>query len=358
MAQKLKVLVAGVGGMGASHTKGYVNLPGYEVVGLVVQKNVERAKRLADDLELDVPISTDFYKACTETKPDVVSINTLVDTHAAFSIHAMKAGCHVFMEKPIAKTVREAEEVVKVARATKRKLVIGYILRVHPAWKRFIELAQTLGKPLVMRMNLNQQSYGHEWEVHKSFIANMPPLVDCGVHYVDVMCQMTRAKPVLVQGMAARVAEDIPADQANYGALQVVFDDKSVGWYEVGWGPMMSKVAFFVKDVIGPKGCVSIDKDTSSVDPSDVSKHTTVDTIILHSSAMDAQGRPAARDQVIHIDDEPDHDELCKREQKLLYDAIVYDTDLVDHMDDAVNSLKICFAAVDSYRTGKTIRLR
>ena len=90
MAQKYKVLVAGVGGMGASHTKGYVNLPGYEVVGLVVQKNVERAKKLAAQLKLDVPISTDFYKAFAETKPDVVSINTLVDTHAAYSIHAMR----------------------------------------------------------------------------------------------------------------------------------------------------------------------------------------------------------------------------------------------------------------------------
>ena len=38
--------------------------------------------------------------------------------------------------------------------------MIGYILRVHPAWQKFIELARTLGKPLVMRMNLNQQSHG------------------------------------------------------------------------------------------------------------------------------------------------------------------------------------------------------
>ena len=36
------------------------------------------------------------------------------------------------------------------------------------------------------------------------------------------------------------------------------FDDGSVGWYEAGWGPMMSEVAFFVKDVVGPKGAVSI----------------------------------------------------------------------------------------------------
>ena len=188
------MLVAGVGGMGASHALGYSRLPGFTVAGFVVSKNVDRAKKLASDLKLSIPVYTDYYKAMAEVKPDVVSINTLVDTHAAYSIHAMRQGCHVFMEKPIAKTVAEAEQVARVARETKRKLVIGYILRVHPAWKKFIELAQTLGKPLIMRMNLNQQSFGHEWEVHKSFIANMPPLVDCGVHYVDVMCQMTRSE--------------------------------------------------------------------------------------------------------------------------------------------------------------------
>jgi len=343
--------------MGASHALGYTKIPGFKVVGFVVAKNVDRAKKLAADLKLSIPIYTDYYKAMAEQKPDVVSINTLVDTHAPYSIHAMRQGCHIFMEKPIAKTVAEAEEVVKVARETRRKLVIGYILRVHPAWKKFTELARTLGKPLIMRMNLNQQSFGHEWEVHKSFIANMPPLVDCGVHYVDVMCQMTRSKPKIVQGMAARVSDEIGPNEENYGALQVVFEDKSVGWYEVGWGPMMSKVAFFVKDVIGPKGCVSIDKDISNVDPSDVSKHTTVDSIIVHSSATDAKGMPVKKDEVVRITDEPDHNELCRREQEYLHRAIVDDIDLSDHMDDAVNSLKICFAAVDSYRTGRAIHL-
>jgi hypothetical protein len=47
----------------------------------------------------------------------------------------------------------------------------------------------------------------------------------------------------------------------NYGHLQVIFADGSVGWYEAGWGPMMSETAFFVKDVITPHGCVSIVMD-------------------------------------------------------------------------------------------------
>ena len=60
-----------------------------------------------------------------------------------------------------------------VAKKTGRKVVIGYILRVHPAWQKFIEIAKTLGKPLVMRMNLNQQSSGKEWETHKFLMNSM-----------------------------------------------------------------------------------------------------------------------------------------------------------------------------------------
>jgi predicted dehydrogenase len=358
MEQTYRVLVVGVGDMGAAHAKGYSVLPGYDITGFVVAKNTSRAEKIAGELGLSIPIYTDFYKAMQDLKPDVVSINTYTDTHAEFSIHAMKAGCHIFMEKPIAKDVTQAENVVRVARDTGCKLVIGYILRQHPAWIKFIELAKGLGKPLIMRMNLNQQSFGREWELHKTFIDKMPPLVDCGVHYVDVMCQMTRSQPRLVQGIKARVSDEIDRNKVNYGMLQVVFEDDSVGWYEVGWGPMMSRSAYFVKDVIGPKGCVSIDKDLSKVDPSDVSGHTLVDSIIVHSSETDENGRRIKDDEVIRIQDEPDHVELCKREQEYLYRCIVEDIDLNDHMDDAVNSLKICFAAVQSYETGKVVHLK
>lgn len=357
MSRKLRVLVVGIGDMGGSHAKGYAQLDGYEIAGLVVARNVERAKKFAGDLGLTVPIYTDYYEGMKEQLPDVVSINTYVDTHAEYTIFALRQGCHVFVEKPITRTIEEAEEVALVVKETGRKLVVGYILRQHPAWKKFIELAQTLGKPLIMRMNLNQQSFGPEWALHKTFIDKMPPLVDCGVHYVDVMCQMTRAKPRIVQGMAARVSDEVDPAKHNYGMLQVVFEDDSVGWYEVGWGPMMSKTAFFVKDVIGPKGCVSIDKDISNVDPSDVSKHTQVNSLIVHSSATDADGLATEEDRWVTVEDEPDHDGLCKREQEYLYRAITEDIDLSDHLEDAINSMKICFAAVESYQTGKAVHL-
>jgi predicted dehydrogenase len=75
-------------------------------------------------------------------------------------------------------------------------VVVGYILRHHPSWMKFVDIAREMGKPLVMRMNLNQQSHGQMWNVHRNLMKSLSPIVDCGVHYIDVMCQMTRSKPV------------------------------------------------------------------------------------------------------------------------------------------------------------------
>jgi predicted dehydrogenase len=84
------------------------------------------------------------------------------------------------------------------------------------------------------------------------------PIVDCGVHYVDIMCQITRARPVAVHAVGARLTGEIASAMYNYGHLHIMFDDGSIGWYEAGWGPMMSETAHFVKDMIGPNGSVSI----------------------------------------------------------------------------------------------------
>src|SRR5208282_984750 len=232
---------------------------------------------------------------------------------------------------------------------SKRKLVVGYILRQHPSWIKFIEIARELGTPLVFRMNLNQQSNGQTWEWHKRLMASFPPIVDCGVHYVDVMCQMTKAKPIRVHAIGARLTEEVPVN--NYGMLQVVFDDGSVGWYEAGWGPMMSETAFFVKDVIGPKGCVSIvmAETAGKVKSDDINAHTKTNQILRHYTDM------SIPDERIDMSDEPDHDALCEREQRYLLKAIDEDIDLTDHMNDAVKSLKIVIAADKSIHKGQVV---
>ena len=357
MSDTVRVLVAGCGNMGASHAKAYHAQEGFELVGLVSRKPESRT-RVSEALG-GIPTFDDYRAALERTTPDAVSINTYPDTHAEYALAALESGCHVFLEKPVAETLADAERVVAAARDGNRKLVVGYILRHHPSWQRFVEIAQDLGKPLVMRMNLNQQSHGSTWATHLNLMNSMSPIVDCGVHYVDVMCQMTGARPVRVSGMGARLTEELNAGMYNYGQLQVVFDDGSVGWYEAGWGPMMSETAFFVKDVVGPRGCVSIvARDAGGDDQSaNVDAHTKTESLKVHHGAMDADGAFTRPDEYIDLSDEPDHNELCAREQAFFLRAIREDLDLSDHMNDAVNSLRIVLAADESVRTGKTVVL-
>lgn len=350
--QPLKILIAGLGNMGRSHALACHAHPGFEIVGLV---NRSTPDNLPAELA-DYPMHGEFHQALDSVECDVVSINTYSDSHAAYAIAALEKGRHVFLEKPMATTVADAEKVVAAAAAHDRKLVVGYILRHHPSWTRLIQEARDLGGPYVFRLNLNQQSSGATWQTHLQLMESTSPLVDCGVHYVDVMCQITDALPVQVTGMGVRLSEQVNSDMYNYGHFQVRFDDGSVGWYEAGWGPMISESAFFVKDIISPKGAVSIVMD-DNVRSDDIDAHTRTSRIRLHRSELDEAGHFARPDVLLDMQDEPDHQALCDREQAYLYDAIRNNTDLTRHWRDAVQSLRICIAADESVKSGKSVDL-
>ena len=339
----IRVLVAGLGNMGRSHALAYHENPEFEIVGLMNRSAVN----LPDEL-LDYPMYTEFTVALNTSKPDLVAVCTYTDSHAEYAMAAMDAGAHVFVEKPLAANAVDARKVVDKAVATGRKMVVGYILRHHPSWQRLIAESRALGGPYVFRMNLNQQSHGSEWETHKSLLQSTSPIVDCGVHYVDVMCQITDAMPVQVRGMGVRLSDEIAQDMYNYGQFQVLFDDRSVGWYEAAWGPMISETAYFVKDVISPNGAVSI-VSAEAGGSSDIDSHTKVGSLRVHPCE--------GEDQLIDLPDEPGHQELCNSEAAYMAKAINENIDLTRHMSDAVQSLAICLAADESVRSGEPVFL-
>ena len=355
---KISVLVVGAGNMGRSHALAYASIPEFEIAGICTRNPESRAKLMAELPEGTAEVN-DYQKALQELKPDAVCISTYPDTHYPFAKLALEAGCHVFTEKPLAESAEQCNELVELSHSKGKALVVGYILRQHPSWIKFVEVAKTLGSPLVMRMNLNQQSYGKNWETHKSLLSSISPVVDCGVHYVDVMCQMTESKPVRVSGIGAQLTDELPEDKINYGHLQVTFEDGSVGWYEAGWGPMMSETAFFVKDVVGPLGSASIvaAEAGSRGKSSDVDAHCQTERILLHRSEKNENGELVAKDEFIDLDDEPDHDELCRREQLFFLDGITGKADLTEHQNSAIRASEIVLAADHSFRTGQMIQL-
>ena len=338
----IRAVVAGLGNMGVSHALALHRHPDVEVIALVNRSDVD----LPAELQPYPRLKT--FEEALALDPDLAVIATYSDSHADYACAAMEAGAHVFVEKPLATTVGDARRVADKAKKSGRKLVVGYILRHHPSWMRLIDEARGLGGPYVFRLNLNQQSSGTEWETHKALMQTTSPIVDCGVHYVDVMCQITDGQPVRVHGMGLRLSDEIAPEMYNYGQFQVIFDDGSIGWYEAGWGPMMSETAFFVKDIVSPNGSVSI-TEGNKMASADIDGHTKVGGILVH--------RPSG-DTTIEMPDEPGHQELCDAEQAYVVRAILEDIDLTRHMSDAVQSLAICLAADESIRTGQPVSLK
>ena len=350
---KYRVLIVGCGNMGSSHAIAYSTMPECQIVGLVAPTATRR-----HDLSIklgNIPEYDDFYLAIEKSRPDIVCIASRTDSHAKYALHAIKSGAHVFLEKPIATNIEDANEILQTAKLYNKKVLIGLILQHHPSWQKFVELSHTLGKPLVMRMNLNQQSTNQRWERHKIAMNTQSPIVDCGVHYVDIMCQMTKARPVSVYASGARISDEIDTKMYNYGCLQVRFEDDSVGWYEAAWGPMVSTTAHFIKDIMGPNGAVSIVPNPQTISHSaDIHSHTATDAILLHRYNAE---NSTVTDKIITMEDEPDHLELCKLEQLFLLKVIKEDLDLSQHINDAIDCLKIVLAADESIKTNSVIKL-
>ena len=353
----IRVLVVGCGNMGASHAKSYHKHPGFEIAGLV-SRGDSKAK-LQKELNKDYPLFDDYLQSLQSTKPEAVCISTYPDTHYEYGRLALLNNCHIFMEKPLATTVEDSEKLIQLTQKQNKKMVVGYILRHHQVWVEFINQAKKLGKPLVMRMNLNQQSSGYMWGVHKSLMKSLSPIVDCGVHYLDVMCQMVQAKPISVSAIGVRLTDEVPQDNYNYGQLQIRFSDESVGWYEAGWGPMISETAFFIKDVIGPKGSVSIisEEGTYESGSDDIEKHTKSNVIKIHHSNLDSNNEFTKKDEHLRYQDDPTHQDLCDNEQSYFYRAITESINLDEHLQQAKESLQIALACDKAVKTGKTIYL-
>jgi hypothetical protein len=121
-----------------------------------------------------------------------------------------------------------------------------------------------------------------------------------------------------------------------------------------------------VKDIIGPKGSISVIPPTHKLGTpegatwtfsSDIHTHGRMESVLVHHSALHPDRSLVEGDEIIPVVDKPGHDEICRLEQIYLLDAINGKVDLGEHMDAAVNSLKIVLAADLSIREKRMVEL-
>jgi len=196
MAKKVKVGVIGLGAIGNVHINAYQAACGNEaelaaVCDIVPEKTEAMGQRLG------IPSSHQFadYKEMLKTDVDAVLVCVWNNLHRDMAVNALKAGKHVFLEKPTALNAKEAAQIVNAADEAKKVLQIGMVTRQAAEAqlvKRYVEEG-ALGKIYHLRVVLIRRrgipGLGG-WFTTKSRSGG-GPLIDIGVHWFDASMFMS-----------------------------------------------------------------------------------------------------------------------------------------------------------------------
>ena len=239
-------------------------------------------------------ISTDAEDCISRSDVDIVIIATYPSTHLKLLELCVKYKKHVICEKPIATTLEEGKEFVRLVKENPDvKVLVGHILRHNATYRKVAKMIHegAIGKPIAMRMTQNHHTLN--WERYNRLIAETSPIIDCGVHYLDVMRWFTDADIVNISGIGLRTDEDVPEDKHNYEMITVQLSDGSVGYYEAGWTRTISSNN--TKEFVGPLGSIRLvfAKDrTSHQEAGDLIEYYCLEDDTYHSINVPAERKP------------------------------------------------------------------
>ena len=160
------------------------------------------------------------------------------------------------MGKPIAANLADGEEFCRLAMQAKTHVLVAHILRYNESYRRIRALIQSgvIGDVKVIRMTQNHHALN--WPRYKRLLADCSPVLDCGVHYYDIIQWFTGARITRVQGIGTVIDNDLAVDQVNYGLVSMQLSNGAIAYYEAGWSQNCSSSN--VKEFIGDKGRITL----------------------------------------------------------------------------------------------------
>ena len=253
--KKYKVALIGCGNMGSAHLENICTKSNV-VIKCVCDTDIERASDFAARYHAQY-YETNYMKVVASEDIDIVIISTYPSSHLEILEKCLENKKHVLCEKPIAQNLEAGRKVFNLIKAHPEcKVLIGYILRHNKTYQRVADMIKggAIGKPIIMRMAQNHHTM--DWKKYLNLICETSPIIDCGVHYIDVMRWFTGEDITEVSGIGLKTEPDVPEGKYNYGLMTARMTDGSIAYYEAGWSNTMSSDN--LKEFVGPKGRIRI----------------------------------------------------------------------------------------------------
>lgn len=179
----MKVGVIGAGYWGKKHVDEYSQL-GYEVVVSDLSNvNLEFCK-----LNYNAKLVNDYHEILDNGDIQSISICTPNSTHHDICIEALNADKHILLEKPIGISLKQAEEIVHLAKEKKKTLLVGHVFRFNNAIRKTKELIRTKSLGRVYTVNISWTNLEPIWQ-------DRDILFDLGVHPLDILDNIFEKSP-------------------------------------------------------------------------------------------------------------------------------------------------------------------
>ena len=310
----LKVGVIGVGMMGKNHARIYSQLPEAELIGVA---DVDEDRAISVARSYDCKAYADYHDLL-RANVSAVSISVPTILHHKIALEAIRKGISVLVEKPIADTVENADEVVEAAQQNKVKLMVGHIERFNPAIIKLKELIDNgqLGDII----SISAKRVGP----YNPRVKDVGVIVDIGTHDIDIMSYLYGEKVKEVYALAGSVVHEYE----DHAIFMLSFNNGRSGVIETNW---LTPHKVRTLTVVGSKGFAEVDYIESSLKISD---------------------REQPREERI------DKEEPLKLELGYFVDCVRHDKDPLISGEVGRHALKVATAAVESYRTGKVCKIK
>ncbi len=261
--KKLRVGVIGLG-MGRAHIAGYQKHPQAEVVALA---DLDTARLEKAGAEVGVKaLYTSVDSMLRKEKLDVVSVATPNKFHKSLTVAALKAGCHVLCEKPMAMNAAEAREMLATARKVGKRVMINFSFRfTEQSWalKRQVEtgiLGDIYFGRTVWHRRRGMPGFGGWFGTKK--LAGGGPLIDLGVHRLDLaLWLMGHPKPVWVMGStynpiatARAKQEGKTFDVEDFAVGMIKFANGATLEVEASWAANIAERELMETRLLGTEG--------------------------------------------------------------------------------------------------------
>ncbi|TCZ77687.1 Gfo/Idh/MocA family oxidoreductase [Paenibacillus albiflavus] len=328
----LQVLVIGAGTMGTVHAEAYGTMEHIAIAG-IVDKDLSRAQTLASKLNTQAFAS--YEDAIKAVHVDVVDVCLPTYLHKEYVLQAADAGKHVICEKPLARNLADAREMIEGCRAKGVKLFVGHVIRFFPEYREAKALLDQggIGKTAVTRMS-RVGPFPRGWENwYADYSKSGGLLLDLIIHDFDYLrwCY-GEVERVYAKGLVGRAGKE---DSLDYALVTLRFASGVIAHVEGSWAHETFSMKF---ELAGTSGIIDYDSGR--------------DNSIVASRRSSNGGK-----QGVAVPESPLAENPYARELAHFLACIERDEQPIVTAEDAYEAVRIALAAIQSVETGQPVQL-